>query len=80
MSHQDKSVSPRPLVQLAEVSRVRAVGWDVGRGDGLVEGKEATGALQDPAQIASLESAVTTLHAHGFVFGDLRGPRSVTGC
>ncbi|KAI0694019.1 hypothetical protein C8T65DRAFT_744535 [Cerioporus squamosus] len=28
----------------------------------------------DPAHIASLESAVTALHDHGFVFGDLRTP------
>ncbi|TFK85145.1 hypothetical protein K466DRAFT_552522 [Polyporus arcularius HHB13444] len=38
-----------------------------------VEGKEATGVLQDPAHIASLESAITALHINDFVFGDLRG-------
>ncbi|RPD73617.1 hypothetical protein L226DRAFT_572275 [Lentinus tigrinus ALCF2SS1-7] len=39
-----------------------------------VVGKEATGVLQDPAHIASLESAITALHGNGFVFGDLRRP------
>lgn len=37
-----------------------------------VEGSEADNVLTDPAHIQSLRGAITTLHDHGFVFGDLR--------
>ena len=37
-----------------------------------VQGTEVTDVLTDPAHIASLQAAVTRLHDHGLVFGDLR--------
>ncbi|EPT01652.1 hypothetical protein FOMPIDRAFT_1015721 [Fomitopsis schrenkii] len=39
-----------------------------------VEGQEVKGFLMNPAHIASLRAAVTKLHEHGLVFGDLRRP------
>ena len=39
-----------------------------------VSGPMVEGVLTNPAHIASLRSAITTLHEHGLVFGDLRKP------
>ena len=39
-----------------------------------VRGAAVEGVLTNPAHIASLRSAITTLHEHGLVFGDLRRP------
>ena len=39
-----------------------------------VQGAEVKDVLTDPAHIASLRAAVTRLHDHGLVFGDLRKP------
>ena len=39
-----------------------------------VRGAAVEGVLTNPAHIASLRSAITTLHKHGLVFGDLRRP------
>ncbi|KAI0714115.1 hypothetical protein C8Q72DRAFT_206479 [Fomitopsis betulina] len=39
-----------------------------------VHGRAVQGVLTNPAHVASLRSAITTLHKHGLVFGDLRKP------
>ena len=39
-----------------------------------VPGEEVNGVLSNPAHIASLRAAITTLHRAGLVFGDLRRP------
>ena len=39
-----------------------------------VQGQEVQDVLTDPVHIASLRAAVTRLHDHGLVFGDLRRP------
>lgn len=39
-----------------------------------VEGKMADAVLREPAHVASLRAALTTLHHGGYVFGDLRRP------
>ena len=43
-----------------------------------VKGTQVKDKLTNPAHIASLQKAVTTLHSSGFVFGDLRAPNVLT--
>ncbi|KAI0708788.1 hypothetical protein C8T65DRAFT_740166 [Cerioporus squamosus] len=65
------SASPPQAPKLRHCKFVESVGTWVVVMD-YVKGREVNGVLEDPAHIASLENAVTTLHAKGFVFGDLR--------
>ena len=67
------SATPPQAPQLRFCEFVESVGMWVVVMD-HVEGREVTGVLEDPAHIASLEGAITALHAGGYVFGDLREP------
>ncbi|KAI0327597.1 hypothetical protein GY45DRAFT_1373013 [Cubamyces sp. BRFM 1775] len=67
------SASPPQAPKLHFCDAVESVGMWVVVMD-YVEGKAVAGVLQDPARVASLQNAVKTLHANGFVFGDLRNP------
>ncbi|KAH9887338.1 hypothetical protein C8Q73DRAFT_713661 [Cubamyces lactineus] len=67
------SASPPQAPKLHFCDVVESVGMWVVVMD-YVEGRAVAGVLRDPARVASLQNAVKTLHANGFVFGDLRNP------
>lgn len=65
-------MSQAPKLHYCE--EVESVGLYVVVMDYVNNGEEVQGVLDNPAHIASLEHALATLHAEGWVFGDLRNP------